>query len=946
MKTLYLKYDKKLILKLTNLVILDKKTKKKQKIDIDLTIKKIDKNYLCDIQKLNIKNNSIFVSTKLLLNKQKLEHLLFKNHKKLKLTNLVFRYDKHLPYIKAKVAYINYDGDDLKVTFDNPILKNIKLDGTKVIIENLEVNPLLKVDIHTANTIDTTILNLMKYYNLNLPLKQYNGTNNLNLQLSIPFDNQPLGIFFQGDIKNSKISYSNYNISSKHLNIVYKDNVLNIKGTKLHTVLAEQNISMDHLQMQLKNNIINLKSNLYDDKNNTIYISSSVDLNNKSSQGDIQILNFQEPAKQISINNQNISYKVEFGTKILADISSDMNIKFQNKNILFDKLQLHYDQQKGNFSSGIKLDNNSYKIKGLFDLQTKQSTGDVFIEKFDFNDTVSISNEQLHYKLDFNNSIDMHIASDMDIVAKKHNISLKNMKIRYMDNNVTFYTQLLENDIKLVVNSKLNIDKKQSNGKVDIINYNQNNIDIKNQTINYNLDYTDDIQLNIQTNMDLLVNKNFIKLKATNIKYQNKNINIYTHVLDTNKNDILIDNFIDLNHKTSQGDIWLKTVKYGEYIDIKNQVIPYNLNFSTGIKLDIEKFGLHYNQENKTASLRIENLNKLLENIKHIKVLDDDKKSQITLYSRDDFKNLKLIVNNLNLDINTTDIKDDNKTKQKIKLNLPYIDFKLFNSNINYNKIPINVEFVSLKGYKDHINMVAKPVDISSYILLDIKENNISLQAPKLDDKFINSIVHKKLFKDGYIDLFINGSLDKLKGKIKFHKTTLQDVRVINNLITFVNTTPALINPLLTLPTLFRLKETGFDMQGYYIKKGYVKFNFDTDKKFLDIYSLYTQGKMADFKGKATVDIVNEKIKAKVDVVFLKDYAKFLNNIPLVGYIITGKDGNFVTTVDIKGTFKKQDFETHTVKNASKGVVNVIKRTLSVPFLPFMDKEKKKKEEE
>ena len=53
-----------------------------------------------------------------------------------------------------------------------------------------------------------------------------------------------------------------------------------------------------------------------------------------------------------------------------------------------------------------------------------------------------------------------------------------------------------------------------------------------------------------------------------------------------------------------------------------------------------------------------------------------------------------------------------------------------------------------------------------------------------------------------------------------------------------------------------------------------------------------------------------------------------------------------MTTVDIKGTFNEQSFETHTVKNATQGAFNVIKRTLSIPFLPFMDNKKDKKEEE
>jgi hypothetical protein len=64
----------------------------------------------------------------------------------------------------------------------------------------------------------------------------------------------------------------------------------------------------------------------------------------------------------------------------------------------------------------------------------------------------------------------------------------------------------------------------------------------------------------------------------------------------------------------------------------------------------------------------------------------------------------------------------------------------------------------------------------------------------------------------------------------------------------------------------------------------------------------------------------------------MKDHSKFLNHIPIVGYIITGDDGNFMTQVDIYGSFDKPEFETHTVKNASRGAVNMVKRTLGLPF--------------
>jgi hypothetical protein len=147
----------------------------------------------------------------------------------------------------------------------------------------------------------------------------------------------------------------------------------------------------------------------------------------------------------------------------------------------------------------------------------------------------------------------------------------------------------------------------------------------------------------------------------------------------------------------------------------------------------------------------------------------------------------------------------------------------------------------------------------------------------------------------------------------------------------FINTTPAIINPLLALPTLFRLGQNGFDMQGYYTNGGWINFNYDIKKGFFYFKEFNTNGMMVDFKGKGLINLKTDDIGFNIDVVFLKDYSKFISHIPLLGYIITGDDGEFMTQVDIFGNLKKPKFETHMVKNSTRGVGNMIKRTILSP---------------
>ena len=85
-----------------------------------------------------------------------------------------------------------------------------------------------------------------------------------------------------------------------------------------------------------------------------------------------------------------------------------------------------------------------------------------------------------------------------------------------------------------------------------------------------------------------------------------------------------------------------------------------------------------------------------------------------------------------------------------------------------------------------------------------------------------------------------------------------------------------------------------------------------------------------------------KKIDANVDISFLKDFTTAINYIPIVGYIIMGDDGEFHTSVDITGTTDDPQLETHTVKEATRGVTGIIKRILTLPFQAIYESMKQK----
>ena len=859
---MYLKYDKKLILNLKNLTITDKLTKIKQIIDTNLSFDKIDENYLITISDLNYKSLGLKLSGDINLNNNQIDNLINNPIKTLELNNLIFNYDTNLSDIKSDIVYLNYRNDNLSLKFKNPSMAGIKIDGTTVLLENLTTSLILKLDLYSKNLLDPNLLNIVKYYGVEIPIVQYNGINNINFKLNLPFDNNPLDIYLNANIKNTLVQYDDINFSSELLDIEYKNNELTIISPAVNFILLEQEFLLNNMEMSLKDNPIKLNTILHDENNNNYNLFSNVDLDKQNVLGDIEILNYRYE-DTIKIKKQNLNFKLNFKSDIIVDLISKDKSKFKinikDKNISLDKLKVNIKNNCiSTTSNAMDENNNSYKLISNINLNKSLIIGDVYINNF-----------------------------------------------------------IYDNFLK-----------------------------IEKQNISYTVDYKVDSKVNLKSNSKIKIADNNISLHNLNIFYTNNKLKVNVGIEDENNNSIVLSNNTNLDKNISFGKLDINQLTYDKYLLVKNKNISYDLNFTSGLDLNIPDLGLKYtNKSNTKHILSIDKFNKILENINFINLKKSKVSSKLVAFSDTEFKKTYIAINDLNIDINSTKMKSDKEDDNSSTL-YPNIDLKLFNSKIQYDNNKIQTDFIQVKGKNKKLKITIKPSNEKFNIQIDIEDKKINILAKNMSDKFINALAKKNLFKDGTLDFTAKGTFDSIEAEINFHKTTLQNVRVLNNLISFINTTPAIINPILALPTLFRMGETNFDLKGYYIKSGNINFIYDIKYNYLDIFDIYTKSKMTDFKGTALIDIKEKLIDINVDVIFLKDYSKFINHIPILGYIITGDDGNFVTTVDIKGTFEEQSFETYAIKNAAKGTFNVIKRTLSVPFLPFIDNKKDNKEKE
>ena len=650
-----------------------------------------------------------------------------------------------------------------------------------------------------------------------------------------------------------------------------------------------------------------------------------------------------------TLKNALLRYDVELNTIQYDgknDISANIFIPFDKGDIFIEADAIILDSNIENYGHKYKVD------KSVIHYQDQIVSGTVDLNNYNYDD-INVTNSQLNYTINLKDKLKIKVNSKKLFLQKdKQQFNLYNSLFEMKDNNITLSSNLksLNNKLNISINNQTDLTKKELNGTLNI-QYTDKNISLQSDTITYSGNFIKDdkIELDIQS-------KKIHLSKPENLNINNLSVQIKDNIInsklkidsETKDYNFRIINKTNLNTKKSSGSININKLVYENLVDVKNKNLPYNISFIDDINVNIPTFGLTYFKDHSTLKhkLLINNPNKILESLTFIKA-DKNHNGFINIESND-FKDTTVKIKDISFDIDSSYLinkESSNKEERLILPLFPMIQLSYENSNIKYDDFLFSFDKFNLYTNDNILNLNIKKDN--SVINLQTKDNSISFSAKNLTDKYINSFLNKEILEDGYVD--INAYADDinyLSGDVQFHKTTVKNVTIVNSLITFVNTTPAIINPLLALPTVFRMAETGFDTNGYYMKHGDGSFRYNIPTQQLDVYDLHTNGKMSNFIVNSHQDFRTKKVDANVNISFLKDFTKAINHIPVLGYIIMGDDGEFRTSVDIKGTIDKPILETHTVKEATRGVTGVLKRILTLPLQPFKGKTTNTKEEQ
>jgi len=963
---LYLKYDKKLFLQIQDF------TYDTHILDFNLTLDSTADDFILDLENVVYKNQEIHFKGQIILNENTIEKFMG-DDKYLVLENFHIVFDKDLPPLLSKRLFIDMK-KDIFFSFLEPTLDDIKLDNSVISLKNLEKNGSLQIDLNTQHILDKKLLLILANYEVALPFKQLSGENDTALKIEIPFEkNAPMSIIASTSIKNSVISVGENNIKIKKtppsdspkakikievriknntllvedsilksdkIDVIFEDDITKVSARETKIKVKDTVVTMENLNLKLNNDSMDYFFDMKDTNANLISIIANTNLKKQFTQGKLNLRHIKYENKGL-IENEKVFFEV-FHTPLKVVVNGDFGVDINletntTKKIDFENFVLNYINNTVTLNSNIIEQNNTITLQNTTDLNKNISNGEIFIAHFAHEDKAKLENQTISYTLHHKPFV-AKATGNLEVIfhdtAKNQDktIQFENLIAYFENNKASLNTNIIENKNLLTLSHISDLDKNTSTGELVFNHFKYEDIlTLDNQSIDYTLKH-EPFFAHLEGDVTALIQGKVTNLKELDIGYIDNIIDakVTYHEGD---NIVFITNKTNLNTNKSTGTLNIKDYQIEKYLDLKNEFFSYFINFSTGLKVDIPKYKILYTKNEAKHTLKIDRLNSILDKISHIK---NKQPSEGSLYfsTLNDFKNSNVIINNLNIDLNSSLFdgqQKDNDTNQS-ESNLPNLSLKLFNTNLTYDTIDFNSTAIFGKLQGEEMEIKYTPKNETSIIDISKKGDNFSIKSSNLSSKFIQNFTKKDIFNNGLFGIDITGDKTNLKGLFTLKETTLKDVTILNNLITFVNTTPAIINPLLALPTFFRMSETNFDTNGYYIRDGYVNFEYNYASKILNLPSYYTRSKMMDFKGRGTIDIGKETIHLPIDVIFLKDYSKFLNHIPLVGYIITGEDGNFVTNVDIRGTFEKQSFETHTVKNATEGTINVIQRTFMTPF--------------
>lgn len=200
---------------------------------------------------------------------------------------------------------------------------------------------------------------------------------------------------------------------------------------------------------------------------------------------------------------------------------------------------------------------------------------------------------------------------------------------------------------------------------------------------------------------------------------------------------------------------------------------------------------------------------------------------------------------------------------------------------------------------------------------IDIIHGNTLFKAGNFSADFLNKVIGRKIAEGG---LFEAGGIYKnniFNGEISMQNTSFKGFAIVQNIIGLID----------TIPSLVMFRSPGLSSKGYEVKNGKIILGLNTE--YIALESIDLIGKTMDIKGNGIIEIDSSEVDIGLSISTLKSLTSVLNKIPIVGYLILGKDGKITTQVSVDGTLENPKSQVSLAQDILTAPLNIIKRAFT-----------------
>lgn len=206
----------------------------------------------------------------------------------------------------------------------------------------------------------------------------------------------------------------------------------------------------------------------------------------------------------------------------------------------------------------------------------------------------------------------------------------------------------------------------------------------------------------------------------------------------------------------------------------------------------------------------------------------------------------------------------------------------------------------------------------SGRIVTHLEGETFLVDGKALNDIFMEAFIPGTNFREGEMAIAAKGDFSDFSVVFEIRDTVLEDMKMVNNIMSFVNTLPALVN--------FSLPQ--YSLTGLSVTSAVV--GMKVKDKLATVESLEVLSPEIQAAGVGWIDFAKRILD--LDIYLTTQAGRNLGSIPVVGYVVAGEEDKPSVTLKVEGDLSDPDVKNSAAKEVLAMPFEMLFRSLKLPL--------------